>query len=96
MQSKKNIKTDKIFDYKNRTGDKKMVSQEQFLKDFKELLSTSSNINMDTDLLEIDEWDSYSAISLLAMLNEKYGIEAEPFIVAEAIFVEDLYRIVAN
>lgn len=73
-----------------------MVSQEQFLKDFKELLSTNEEISMDTDLLEIDVWDSYSAVSFLAMISEKYGIEAEPFTVAEAIFVEDLYRIVES
>ena len=73
-----------------------MVSQEQFLKDFKEPLSTNEEISMDTDLLEIDVWDSYSAVSFLAMISEKYGIEAEPFTVAEAIFVEDLYRIVES
>ena len=47
-----------------------------------------------TDLLEIDAWDSLSSAAFLAMINEKYGIDAEPFAVAEAIFVEDLYRIV--
>ena len=73
-----------------------MVSQDQFLKDFKELLSTNDEISMDTDLLEIDVWDSYSAVSFLAMISEKYGIEAEPFTVAEAIFVEDLYHIVES
>lgn len=73
-----------------------MVSQEQFLKDFKELLSTNEEINMDTDLLEIDGWDSYSAISFLAMISEKYSVGAEPFTVAEAIFVEDLYHIVED
>lgn len=71
-----------------------MISQEIFLKDFKELLTTDDEISMDTDLLEIDSWDSLSAVSFLAMINEKYGIEAEPFAVAEAIFVEDLYHIV--
>lgn len=73
-----------------------MVSKEQFIKDFKELLSTNSEISLDTDLLEIDSWDSFSAMSFLAMIEEKYGIKAEPFAVAEAIFVEDLYSIVAN
>lgn len=73
-----------------------MVLQEQFLKDFKELLTTDDVISMDTDLLEIDAWDSLSAVSFLEMISEKYGIEAEPFTVAEAIFVEDLYHIVES
>ena len=52
-----------------------MVSQEQFLADLKELLSTNEDIDMDVDLLEIDCWDSFSAVSFLAMIYEKYGIE---------------------
>ena len=71
-----------------------MISQEQFLKDLRELLSTDENIGMDTDLLEIDSRDSYSAVSFLAMIHEKYGIDAEPYAIAEAIFVEDLYNVV--
>lgn len=73
-----------------------MVSKEQFMDDFKGLLSTKQDIDMDTDLLDIEGWDSFSAISFLAMIDEKYGVKAEPFNVAEAIFVEDLYNIVEN
>ena len=71
-----------------------MVSEEQFLNDLKELLETGEDITMDTDLLEIDEWGSLSAVEFLVMIEEKYGVKAEPFSVAEAILVEDLYRIV--
>lgn len=73
-----------------------MISTEQFLNDFKALLSTSESVDLDTDLLDIDGWDSFSAISFLSMIEDKYGVKAEPFTVAEAIFVEDLYSIVAN
>ena len=51
---------------------------------------------MYTDLLDIDELDSFSAMSFLAMIEEKYGIKVEPFAIAEAILVEDLYEIVKN
>lgn len=71
-----------------------MVTQEQFLEDFKVLLSCESDIQMDKDLLEIDEWDSFSAISFLNMIKEKYQVEAKPFAIAEAVLVEDLYNIV--
>lgn len=73
-----------------------MVTEEMFLKDFKELVLTDAEITLDTDLLDIDEWDSFSAMSFLALIDEKYGIKAEPFAVAEAICVEDLYAIVKN
>ena len=71
-----------------------MVTQEQFLKDFKVLLSCEKDMQMDKDLLEIDEWDSFSAISFLNMIKEKYHVEAKPFAIAEAVLVEDLYNIV--
>lgn len=73
-----------------------MVAEERFLADFKELLKSGSDISMETDLLDIDGWDSFSAISFLAMIDEKYGIKVEPFTVAEAVFVEDLYHILDN
>jgi len=73
-----------------------MISQEQFVKDFKELLSTGTDVGMDTDLLDIDEWDSFSAVNFLAMIDEKYGVKVEPFTIAEAILVEDLYNIVKS
>ncbi|MBR3006376.1 MAG: hypothetical protein IKH68_06955 [Erysipelotrichaceae bacterium] len=70
-----------------------MIPEEQFLKDLRELLETDEDITMDTDLLEIDSWGSLSSVEFLVMIEEKYGVKAEPFTVAEAIFVEDLYRI---
>ena len=73
-----------------------MVTQEQFLNDFKELLSREDEIQMDQDLLDIDEWDSFSAISFLNMIKEKYQVEAEPFAIAEAVLVEDLYNVIQN
>lgn len=73
-----------------------MIKEDVFLKDLKVLLSTTEDIGMDTDLLDIDNWDSFSAMSFLAMIEEKYGIKVEPFAIAEAILVEDLYEIVKN
>ena len=73
-----------------------MVTKEMFLKDFKELVTTDADITLDTDLLDIDEWDSFSAMSFLTLIDEKYGIKAEPFTVAEAVCVEDLDAIVKN
>ncbi len=73
-----------------------MISKEQFITDLKELLETDSDITLDTDLLEINEWGSLSAVEFLVMIEDRYGIKAEPFSVAEAVFVEDLYNIVSK
>ncbi|MCR5685457.1 MAG: hypothetical protein K6G81_08595 [Lachnospiraceae bacterium] len=71
-----------------------MVSKEQFLEDFKRSLNIKTDITLDTDLLDIDEWSSFSMVLFISMVEEKYGIKAEPFCVAEAVFLEDLYHIV--
>lgn len=71
-----------------------MIAQEQFINDLKELLETKADITLDTDLLDIDEWDSFSSVAFLEMIKSKYGVAAEPFSVAEAVLVEDLYKIV--
>lgn len=73
-----------------------MISKEQFITELKELLETDSDITLDTDLLEINEWGSLSAVEFLVMIEDRYGIKAEPFSVAEAVFVEDLYNIVSK
>ena len=71
-----------------------MVNAEEFIKEFKNFLESEGIIEMDTDLLDIDEWDSYSAMAFLEMIENKYGVKADPFSIAEAVLVEDLYKIV--
>lgn len=73
-----------------------MVTKEEFLRDFKELLKIEGTVDFDTDLLDIEEWDSYSAISLLGMIEEKYGKKIEPYAIAEAIFIEDIFNIIQD
>ncbi|MCI8294944.1 MAG: hypothetical protein HFG22_03490 [Lachnospiraceae bacterium] len=70
-----------------------MSLEEKFMRNLKELLSITAEINMETDLLDIDEWDSFSAMSFLSMIESEYGIKAEPFSIAEAVIVEDLFNI---
>lgn len=73
-----------------------MLNEKDFLKDLVKLLSATSEIEMETDLLDIDEWNSLSAMEFLTMIKNNYGVVAEPYTVAEAILVEDLYNVVKN
>ena len=43
-----------------------MISEEQFLKDLRELLETDEDITMDTDLLEIDSPEDVEYFEQLA------------------------------
>ena len=60
-----------------------MSLEEKFMRNLKELLSITAEINMETDLLDI----------FLSMIESEYGIKAEPFSIAEAVIVEDLFNI---
>lgn len=71
-----------------------MICEEVFLKDLKEMLNTEDKMEMDTDLLDIENWDSFSMMSFIAMAEDKYGAEFEPFAIAGAVLVEDLYMVV--
>ena len=69
------------------------MEKELFLKKMKELLNCE-NINLDTSLLDIDEWDSFSRVRYMAMVNEELGIVLPRFDVAEAESIGDLYNII--
>lgn len=71
-----------------------MVSEKQFLSDIKDMLKVEEEISMDTDLMDIDNWDSFSMMTFIAMADEKYGAKFEPFAIAGAVLVEDLYLVV--
>ena len=46
----------------------------QFLKCIKEELEFEEDLNLVTNLNELDEWDSMSAMVLIGYVSEKYGI----------------------
>ena len=56
-----------------------MIKEEQFLKDLNDML---------------ENWDSFSMMSFIVMAEEKYGAKFEPFAIAGAVLVEDLYSVV--
>lgn len=73
-----------------------MITEEIFLKDVREMLSIEDGLTLDTDLMDVENWDSFSMMSFIAMAGEKYNIELQPFSIAGAIYIEDLYNEVIN
>ena len=51
-----------------------MITTEVFINDFKALLSSEAEITLDTDLLDIDEWDSFSAQGLSSHVQNQSNI----------------------
>lgn len=63
-----------------------------FLEQFKrEVLDTSSDLTMDTQLSEIEEWDSLAVASFMAITNKNFGVNVSRSQVLRASTVQDLY-----
>ena len=77
-------------------GGFKMITEEQFLTDLKEMLKAEDEIEMDTDLMDIENWDSFSMMTFITMAEDNYGAKFEPFAIAGAVLVEDLYNVVKD
>ena len=71
-----------------------MITEEVFLADLKDMLKAEENIELDTDLMDIESWDSFSMMAFISMAEEKYNAKFEPFAIAGAVLVEDLYNVV--
>ena len=70
------------------------MNEKEFLESIKSMLETEEDIEMETDLMDIERWDSFSMMAFIAMAEEKYKVTIQPFAVAEAVLVEDLFNVV--
>ena len=48
-----------------------------FLKIFADTLDVADEVKLNTNRAEIDEWDSMGQISIMSMLEEKFGVTLE-------------------
>ena len=67
---------------------------ETFLEKFIEILDTEDEVTMNSVLSELEEWDSLSIVSFLAMANSVYGKKIKPDTIVSAKTVRDLYALV--
>lgn len=71
------------------------MTEQEFLTKMKEdVLDTEDEISMDTDLLDIEEWDSLSFVSFIAMVKVATGKKLERKAIQAAETVQDLYNLV--
>lgn len=70
------------------------MNEQEFLERLSELMDTEEVINMESSLSDIEEWDSLSYVSFLAMCTKFLKRRIEPQRVKEAKTVKDLYGII--
>ena len=70
------------------------MTEQEFLTKMKEdVLDTEDEISMDTDLLDIEERDSLSFVSFIAMVKVATGKKLELKAIQAAETVQDLYNL---
>ena len=67
---------------------------EQFIEKMVDMLDSEEEITMETVLDELDEWDSLSFVSFLAMANAAYGKKLNASEVKSAETIADLYELI--
>ena len=75
-------------------GENTMNEQIFLTKMQEEVLDTESVINMDTQLGDIEEWDSLSVVSFIAMAKAVCGKMVERQSIVNAKTVSDLFKLV--
>lgn len=67
---------------------------DQFIEKMVDVMDIEENITADTVLTDLDEWDSLSLVSFMAMANATYGKKVAPENVKRAKTIADLYALV--
>ena len=68
---------------------------DKFIQDFLSILEDTSieQINMDTIFRDLDEWDSMTALMLIAMFDEIYKKKISGNDIRSANTISDLYKL---
>lgn len=68
--------------------------EKDFLEKMMDILDCEKEINMESELNDIEEWDSLSFVSFLAMATSAYGGEVVAADVKSANTIGDLFELV--
>jgi acyl carrier protein len=71
---------------------------ELFLENFRGIFDEvdTSIITLDTKFREIEEWDSLTALSFIAMVDDKYSVKFTGEEIRNSLTVLDLYEVLAK
>lgn len=68
--------------------------EKEFLEKIADILDCEQELSMESVLADIEEWDSLSFVSFLAMANATYGKKVAPAAVREVKTIGDLLLLV--
>lgn len=69
------------------------MSEQEFLEKLVEIMDTEEELGMDSVLTDIEEWDSLSYVSFLAICSRVAKTRVDPQEVRDALTVRHLYQL---
>lgn len=74
------------------------MQKEEFVTNFANQFdeTDSSNISLETVYKDLDEWSSLSALSIIAMCDEEYGVKITGDDIKTSSTVEDLFDLILS
>lgn len=75
-----------------------VMEMNEFIKHFAEQLDEipEAGLTKDVEFKQLDSWSSLTALSVIAMVDEEYGVIIGGHDIREAKTIEDLFRIVES
>lgn len=73
---------------------KEGLTMEKFIEKLVDVLDTEEEVSMETVLGDLEEWDSLSFVSFMAMANAEYGRRLNNTDIKACKTVGDLYNLV--
>ncbi|MBR2693147.1 MAG: acyl carrier protein [Thermoguttaceae bacterium] len=67
---------------------------DQFIQDFAELFDEPDRFKPETEFKKDPDWSSLTGISVIAMVDKKYGVTLKGRDIQKALTLADLYRTV--
>ena len=71
-----------------------MMAEKSFLEQLMDMLDTEEELGMEMVLKDLEDWDSLSLVSFIAMANASYGKRITAEQIRKAVTVSDLYDLV--
>ena len=70
------------------------MNEQEFIEKMIDVMDTEEELQMDSVLEEIEEWDSLSYVSFLALCSKVAKTHVEPDEVRNAKTMQDLYKLI--
>ena len=71
------------------------MEEKEFMTRIKKILD-NEEVNMNTVLADLDEWDSLSIVSYVAMANATVGKKILPVRIRDCVTIRDLYNLLVS